>query len=112
VGLELAFLSGGRGEAIKQRARHLGIKHCFTAIRDKAGVLAELQERLQISIAATAFIGDDVNDLPVRPSVGVLVTPANGCIALKRKADLVLNQRGGDGAVRELVEQILRAKAN
>ena len=112
AGLELAFLSGGRGEAIKQRARHLGIKHCFTAIRDKAGVLAELQERLQISIATTAFIGDDVNDLPVRPSVGVLVTPANGCIALKRTADLVLNQRGGDGAVRELVEQILRAKAN
>ena len=112
AGLELAFLSGGRGEAINQRARHLGIKHCFTAIKDKAGVLAELQERLQISIAATAFIGDDVNDLQVRPSVGLLVTPANGCIALKRKADLVLNQRGGDGAVRELVEQILRAKAN
>jgi len=112
AGLELAFLSGGRGEAIKQRARHLGIKHCFTAIRDKAGVLAELQQRLNISVVATAFIGDDVNDLSVRPLVGVLVTPADGCRALKRVADLLLRQRGGDGAVRELAEQILRAKAN
>jgi len=83
----LAFLSGGRGEAIKQRARHLGIKHCFTEIRDKAGVLAELQQRLNISVVATAFIGDDVNDLSVRPLVGVLVTPADGCRALKRVAD-------------------------
>lgn len=112
AGLELAFLSGGRGEAIKQRALHLGIKHCFTAVEDKQQVLAELQQQLGVSTAQTSYCGDDLNDLVVRPSVGVLVTPANGCIALKRKADLVLNQRGGDGAVRELVEQILRAKAN
>jgi 3-deoxy-D-manno-octulosonate 8-phosphate phosphatase (KDO 8-P phosphatase) len=74
--------------------------------------LAELQQRLNISVVATAFIGDDVNDLPVRPLVGVLVTPADGCRALKLVADLLLRQRGGDGAVRELAEQILRAKAN
>ena len=48
----------------------------------------------------------------MRPLVGVLVTPADGCRSLKRMADLLLRQRGGDGAVRELAEQILRAKAN
>ena len=93
-------------------ALHLEIKHCLTAVENKLQVLAEVQQQLCVSTAQTSSCGDDLNDLVVRPSVGVLVTPANGCIALKRKADLVLNQRGGDGAVRELVEQILRAKAN
>ncbi|NBO28576.1 MAG: phosphatase, partial [Synechococcaceae bacterium WB6_1A_059] len=102
--VHLALLSGGIGAATEQRAKHLGIGHCFTAVEEKQQVLAELQQQLGVSTAQTAYCGDDLNDLVVRPFVGVLVTPANGCIAIKRKADLVLNQRGGDGAVRELVE--------
>jgi 3-deoxy-D-manno-octulosonate 8-phosphate phosphatase (KDO 8-P phosphatase) len=112
AGLELAFLSGGRGDGIHQRARHLGISHCFTAIKDKAIAIAALQKQLEISINATAYIGDDSNDLVVRPQVGVLVSPADGCKPLRRIADLVLQQRGGYGAVRELADAILRAKAN
>ncbi|MEN9877584.1 MAG: hypothetical protein RLZZ158_623 [Cyanobacteriota bacterium] len=110
AGLQLAFLSGGRGGALEARARHLAIGHCLTAVKDKAVVLASLQGQLGLSPAATAYVGDDLNDLVVRPRVGVLVTPADGCGPLRRQADLVLRRRGGQGAVRELAERILRAR--
>jgi len=63
-----------------------------------------------VAPAATAVVGDDLNDLAMRPLAGVLVAPADAVAPLRRRADLVLRHRGGDGAVRELAERILRAR--
>ena len=110
AGLQLAFLSGGRGGATEVRAQQLGIQHCLVGIKDKPTALETLQAQLGVSIARTAFIGDDLNDLAVRHRVGLLVTPADACPAIKQQADGVLARRGGHGAVRELAEQILKAR--
>ena len=110
AGLQLAFLSGGRGGAIEARARLLGIRHCLTAVKDKQAALQGLQGQLGVLPAATAYVGDDLNDLGVRPLVGLLVAPADACGPLRRQADLVLRRRGGQGAVRELAERLLRAR--
>ena len=56
------------------------------------------------------FIGDDLNDLAVRPLVGMLVAPADACAPMRHRADLVLRHWGGHGAVRELAELILQAR--
>lgn len=108
AGLEVALLSGGRGGATERRAGHLGIRHCLVGATDKAAALAALQRDLGLEPEVTAFVGDDYNDLTVRPRVGLLVATADAALGLRRQADLVLGSRGGHGAVREMAERLLR----
>ncbi|MGB5134733.1 MAG: HAD-IIIA family hydrolase [Prochlorococcaceae cyanobacterium] len=109
-GIEVALLSGGRSGAIEQRAHHLHIRHCRVGVGDKAAALERLQAELEMAPAQTAFIGDDLNDLTVRPRVGLLVTPADAARGLRRHADWVLRRRGGNGALRELAEALLQQR--
>ena len=110
AGLQLAFLSGGRGGATEVRAQQLGIEHCLVGIKDKPPALTDLQEQLGVTAQHTCYLGDDLNDLAVRSSVGLLLAPLDACRPLRRQADAVLNHQGGHGAVRELAERILKAR--
>ena len=110
AGIQIAFLSGGRGGATEVRARQLGITHCLVGIKDKPAALTALQAELGVTAEGTAFVGDDLNDLAVRPVVRLLLTPADACGPVRRAADLVLQHKGGHGAVRELAEGILKAR--
>ena len=110
AGLEIALLSGGQGGATEVRARQLGIRHCLVGIKDTPAALTALQAELGVTAAGTAFVGDDLNDLAVRPVVGLLFAPADACRAVRGGADAVLNRRGGYGAVRELAERLLQAR--
>ena len=110
AGIQIAFLSGGRGGATEVRARQLGITHCLVGIKDKPAALTALQAELGVTAADTAFVGDDLNDLAVRPVVKLLLAPADACGPVRRAADLVLQHKGGHGAVRELTEGILQAR--
>ena len=109
-GIQLAFLSGGHGGATDVRARQLGIDHCLVGIKDKPPALKDLQERVGVTAQRTAYLGDDLNDLAVRSSVGLLLSPRDGCRPLRRQANAVLHHSGGHGAVRELAERILKAR--
>ena len=110
AGVEIALLSGGQGGATEVRARQLGIEHCLVGIKDKVPALERLQRSLDVTPAETVFVGDDLNDLAVRPVVGLLLAPGDACAPVRRVADLVLRRRGGHGAVRELAERILQAR--
>ena len=110
AGLEVAFLSGGQGGATEVRARQLGVRHCLIGIKDKPRALTTLQEQLNIPRKQTVFVGDDLNDLAVRPLVGLLIAPEDACRPVRRGADAVLSRRGGHGAVRELAERLLDAR--
>ena len=110
AGLHIAFLSGGQGGATEVRARQLGIQHCLVGIKDKPAALTTLQKQLGVSAEQTAFVGDDLNDLAVRPAVGLLFAPADACRPVRHGADAVLHNRGGHGAVRELAERILQGR--
>ncbi len=110
AGLKLAFLSGGRGGATEVRAQQLGIEHCLVGIKDKPKALAHLQSGLGVDKHQTGFIGDDLNDLAVRGQIGLLLTPADACAAVRRQADWVLSRNGGHGAVREAAEAILSSR--
>ncbi len=110
AGLEVAWLSGGKSGATEQRARYLGIRHVLTAVKDKPAALEQLQASLGLSAAECAFVGDDLNDLAVRPAVGLLIATADAVRPLRRRADWVLDRDGGHGAVRRLAEEILRSR--
>ena len=89
AGLHIAFLSGGQGGATEVRARQLGIDHCLVGIKDKPAALTALQKELGVSAEQTAFVGDDLNDLAVRPVVGLLFAPADACRPVRCGADAV-----------------------
>jgi 3-deoxy-D-manno-octulosonate 8-phosphate phosphatase (KDO 8-P phosphatase) len=110
AGLEVAWLSGGKSGATEQRARYLGIAHVLTGVGDKPAALAALQAELGVDREESAFVGDDLNDLAVRPAIGLLVCTADAVAPLRQRADWVLDRNGGDGAVRRLAEEILRAR--
>ena len=109
-GLHIAFLSGGQGGATEVRAQQLGVIHCLVGIKDKPAALSALQNQLGVNTAQTAFVGDDLNDLAVRPVVGLLFSPSDACKPIRQSADAVLRCRGGHGAVRELAERILQVR--
>ena len=111
AGLEIALLSGGRGGATEARAAHLGIRHCLVGAVDKPKALMGLQHELGMPPEVTVFVGDDYNDLAVRPRVALLVATADAAKPLRRRADLVLLRRGGQGAVRELADRLIAPTA-
>ena len=110
VGIIVVLLSGGRGGAVEHRARHLGITYCYTGVVDKHVCLRRLQDELGMSREATAFIGDDLNDLVVRSACGVLVAPADAAQGLRQQADWLLSRPGGYGALREFTEVLLASQ--
>ena len=106
---KIALISGGASGATEKRAENLNIDFCFTKISDKSKKIVELQDKLNISSRETLYIGDDINDLVVKPFVSLLVAPKDSNYFYKSKADLVLKSKGGKGAVRELSERIIKS---
>jgi len=119
AGLKAAFLSGRFSEATKCRAKQLEIDYCVQPAypeacpsgRDcfeKLPALKKLLEQMGLSAKRTAYIGDDLLDLPVIRYVGFGAAVANAVDEVKDIADYITTRRGGDGAVREVIEYILK----
>jgi 3-deoxy-D-manno-octulosonate 8-phosphate phosphatase (KDO 8-P phosphatase) len=108
AGLKVAFLSGRFSEATKCRAEQLNVDYCIQDCFEKLPVLKKLLEQAGLSANRTAYIGDDLLDLPVIRYVGFGVAVANAVDEVKQEANYVTTRRGGDGAVREVIEYILK----
>ena len=111
-GITVALLSGGRSGAIEQRARHLDLEHCRTGVGDKQLGLEQLRSEHAMTREQTAFLGNDLNDLAVRPVSSILITPADASRGLRRQADLVLTSRGGEAVPREYSEALLNSSGS
>ena len=109
-GLQIAIITGRKSEIIHKRAGELGITLLCEGVKDKYAELMRLQQELQLTKAETAYIGDDLNDLPAFQAAGVAFTPQDGCDDVKEEATVVLQHDGGHGAVREAVEMIFKAQ--
>ena len=105
AGIEVAFLTASATEAIAQRARVLGVRHCLTGMEDKLGALTALCDSLGIGLNQAAHVGDDVNDLQLLRAVGVPMTVADAVPEVLRVA-------GGAGAVRDIAGRILAARVD
>ncbi|EMK15704.1 putative 3-deoxy-manno-octulosonate-8-phosphatase [Leptospira kirschneri serovar Bim str. 1051] len=106
----LAIISGNPSAIIERRAQDLGIKYCFVGIVDKAKCLRNLMKELNIAKEKVAYIGDDLNDLVVRPLVSCFICPSDAHRMIIQQSDIVLSSKGGNGAVRELIDRVLSAK--
>lgn len=108
AGLEIALLSGRASPATSQRAEQLQIEHVIEGAKAKLPQLKALLTRLGIAPAQTVYIGDDLLDIPPARHVGLGVAVANAVWELKSAADVVTEKAGGEGAVREVIEMVLK----
>jgi 3-deoxy-D-manno-octulosonate 8-phosphate phosphatase (KDO 8-P phosphatase) len=97
-------------ETVALRARDLKLDHVYQGIQDKLTVFEEILRQDGISSREAGFVGDDVIDLPVMRSCGFAVAVANARAEVKKAADYVTPHGGGDGALRDAIEYILRAR--
>ena len=104
MGNQVAIITGRKSKIVQKRAEELGVQHLYQGINDKERVLKEIVEKLDISFEEVAVIGDDLNDFHMLRLAGRSFTPNDGVDAIKEIVDTVVSKRGGDGAVREMIE--------
>jgi 3-deoxy-D-manno-octulosonate 8-phosphate phosphatase (KDO 8-P phosphatase) len=108
AGLDVALISGRASEPTLRRAEQLQIEHVFQDCHHKLPVLEKFLEQVSLSPEQVVYIGDDLTDLPVIRYAGFGVAVANAVAEVKRYADYVTIRPGGHGAVREVIELILK----
>jgi 3-deoxy-D-manno-octulosonate 8-phosphate phosphatase (KDO 8-P phosphatase) len=108
-GLTFGIVSGRRSEAVAGRASELDIGEVHQGIRDKSACLDGILHRLDVADDAVCFVGDDLVDVPVMRRVGLAAAPSDAAPEVREIADYVTASAGGRGAVREVVDVILRA---
>jgi 3-deoxy-D-manno-octulosonate 8-phosphate phosphatase (KDO 8-P phosphatase) len=110
AGVATAILSGRKHGAVDHRAKELSIDHVIQGRSEKVPEFEKLVKRLKLRDEETAYMGDDLPDLPVLRRCGFAVTVPNAVEAVKSEAHYVTRATGGRGAVRELCELILAAR--
>lgn len=107
LGIPVAIITGEDTQIVQKRADKLKIKHCYLGVKDKVAQAKELCRELGITLGEVAFIGDDLNDLPLLRLAGFSASPANTPEYVKREVNYVTTAHGGYGAFREFVEKLL-----
>ncbi len=110
TGVELAIITGRTSQLVIHRARNLGITHLHQGAHDKLKVYRQLLLDLNLSEAQTAYMGDDVVDLPVMRRSGLAITVPAAPDLVKAHSHYLTRREGGRGAVREACEFIMRAQ--
>ncbi len=108
-GIEVAVISGRKSAAVERRMSELGVRHVIQACSDKTAAFDTLTDELGIGVEETAFVGDDIPDLPLLSKVGYSFAVANAVSAVREYCDYTTKASGGNGAVREVCELVLAA---
>ena len=102
-----AIITGRDSSIVANRAKELDIPHLYQGVKDKRSVAMQLCEELGIEANEVAVIGDDLNDYRLLQWAGMAFTPNDGSDYVKRIAT-VLERKGGDACVREMIEKVIR----
>ena len=109
AGFRFGILTARTSHIVKVRSAELGIDIVRQGFESKLPTAETLAQSMNLSLEEVCYIGDDLTDLPVIRAVGLGVAVADAVSELLSAADLVTQKAGGKGAVRELIEQILRS---
>ena len=110
VGYRAAILTGRESATVERRAGELGIEIVEQNAKQKAAAFEKILSRLGCDAKEVAYVGDDLPDLPVMRQVGFAAAVADAVPEVREAADYVTKAAGGAGAVREVVEHILKAQ--
>ena len=110
AGIGVALLTGRKSKAIMHRARDLGIEHVYQKATNKIAVYEKILTRSKLSDKNVSFVGDDLVDIPVLKKVGFSAAVPDAVPEVKEIVDYVTSKNGGEGAVREICELLLKAQ--
>jgi len=108
LGKQVAIITGRSSQIVQRRAKELKIEHFYQGVENKKEVLEELLQKLDISMENVAAIGDDLNDLSMLKSAAIAFVPQDASSYVDKIADVILTKKGGDGAVREMIEYLIK----
>lgn len=109
-GFHVAIMTGARNEVIKVRYKGLGINDIYIGASIKKDCLDELILMYDLNPEEILYMGDDIPDYEVMQICGLPVCPADAAVEIKRLSIYISSIRGGEGCVRDVVEQVLRAQ--
>ena len=107
LGKQVAIITGRSSKIVERRAKELRIEHFYQGVDNKREALESLLEKLDLKMENVAAIGDDLNDLSMIRAVGLSFVPSDASSYVDKEADVILTKKGGDGAVREMIERLI-----
>lgn len=108
-GYYICVISGGRGAMLERRMELLGVTRAYLNCMDKTAAIEEFMRDYELKPENVIYMGDDIPDLDCMRRVGVPVCPADACMEVIEASRYVSEFNGGRGAVRDIIEQVLRA---
>ena len=109
-GLHVAIITGARNEAVKVRYKGLGVNDIYIGASVKKECLEELMLIYELSAEEILYMGDDIPDYEVMQICGLPVCPCDAAVEIKQLSRYISPVRGGEGCVRDVIEQVLRAQ--
>ena len=108
AGIKTIVLTGRKCAATERRMTELGVDYLYQNIKNKLDFVKKFMDEHNLVNEEIGYVGDDLNDLPVINIVGFSGCPADACREVKERADYISRLKGGDGAVRDVIEHLLR----
>ena len=108
AGLEVGFISGRRSKEVDVRATELGIKLVFQGSKNKVDNFEQILKERKLISDQVAYVGDDLPDIALLGRVGFSAAPSNAIESVRRLVHYVTHAKGGEGAVREVIEILLK----
>ncbi|MBN2825693.1 MAG: HAD-IIIA family hydrolase [Campylobacterales bacterium] len=108
LGGQIAIITGRSSDIVARRAKELDIEHCYQGVKDKLAFLEKIINQLEITFDNVASIGDDLNDYRMLKASKVAFVPKDASRYVEAIADVILTRGGGEGAVREMIEYLIK----
>lgn len=109
-GLKVAIITGGKSKAVTQRYRSLGIQDIYSGVAVKLPCFSEWLQQTQLQAEEVLYMGDDIPDYEVMRQCGCPCCPQDAAVEIRQIATYISPYQGGNGCVRDVIEQVLRAK--
>lgn len=107
-GYRVCVISGGKSVSMSQRLASLGIKDVFLGVDKKIDVFRKYVNDNNLDKSEILYMGDDIPDYEIMNNVGVACCPADAAIEIKSISDYISDMKGGEGCVRDIIEQVMR----
>jgi len=111
-GYNIAIISGGNDQSVIHRLKYLGITDIFIGVDDKIKVLRDYFTDKNITSENVLYMGDDIPDYYPMKECGVATCPKNAVVEIKSISHYISDKNGGEGCVRDIVEQVMRCNGD
>lgn len=110
IGLKSAIITARKTKLVRRRAKEMRVTEVYQNAFDKRAVYGKCKRRLKVNDEEVCYIGDDLMDIPILKRAGLAVSVPNGSLEAKSVSHYITKAKGGRGAIREVIEIILKAQ--